>query len=144
MQNKDMDVQRAEWREELDAIRAEEDRQTDKHIIYYALASLLLAICAIRWGYMIGVCGFIANVQVYWYFKRNHCVVEKLGLDMKAFALVAGVSYIFTIFMSIFIEYAVIIEHSATSIMQTIYGIATLCVILNAAYICVYLYGVRR
>ena len=145
MQNKDMDVQRAEWRKELDAIRAEEDRQTDKHIIYYALGSLLLAICAIRWGYMIGVCGFIANVQVYRYFKRNHCMVEKLDLDMKVFALVAGVSYIFTIFMSIFIEYAVFVGNGfMASMMQTIYGIATLCVILNTVYICVYLYGVRK
>ena len=144
MQNKDMDVQRAEWREELEAIRAEEEKQVDKYIIYFALASLLLAICAIKWGHMLGVCGFLANVQIYQYFKRNYCVVEKLGLDMKVFALVAGVSYIFTIFMSIFIEYAVIIEHSATSIMQTIYGIATLCVILNTVYICVYLYGVRK
>ena len=144
MQKKDMDVQRAEWREELKAIRAEEEKQTDKHIVYYALASLLLAICAIKWGHMLGVCGFLANVQVYRYFKRNHCMVEKLGLDMKVFAFVAGVSYIFTIFMSIFIEYAVIIEHSATSIMQIIYGIATLCVVLNTVYICVYLYGVRK
>ncbi len=145
MQEKDMDVQRAEWREELEAIRAEEEKQTDKHIIYYALASLLLAICAIKWGHMLGVCGFLANVQVYRYFKRNHCVVEKLGMNMKVFAFVAGVSYIFAIFMPIFIEYAVFIGHGfLASMMQTIYGIATLCVILNVSYICVYLYGVRK
>ena len=35
MQEKDMDVQRAEWREELEAIRTEEDKQIDKYIIIY-------------------------------------------------------------------------------------------------------------
>ena len=30
------------------------------------------------------------------------------------------------------------------NIAKTIYGIATLCAILNAAYICVYLYGMRK
>ena len=139
MMNKDQDVQRAEWREELKAIRAEEDKQVDKYIIFFALASLLSATCAIRWGHMLGLFGFLMNVQVYRYFKRNYCVVEKLGVDMKVFALVAGMSYIFTIILHIFNDYGFL-----TPMMQTIYGIATLCVILNAAYICVYLLGVRK
>ena len=142
---KDIDVQRAEWREELEAIRPEEDKQIDKYIIIYALLSLLAAIFAVRLGSFMSLAGFLMNVQVYRYFKRNHCVVERLSADMKVFALVAGVSYIFTIFMPYFIEYAILMEYGfITSVMQTIYGIATLCVILNAAYICVYLYGVRK
>ena len=145
MQEKDMDVKRSEWREELEARRAEEEKQVDKYILYFALASLLLAICAIKWGHMLGVCGFLANVQIYQYFKRNYCVVEKLGLDMKVFALIAGVSYILAIFVPFFIEYAVFVGNGfMASMMQTIYGIATLCVILNTVYICVYLYGVRK
>ena len=37
-----------------------------------------------------------------------------------------------------------IVAEVFVNIAKTIYGIATLCAILNAAYICVYLYGMRK
>lgn len=134
-----MNEQRAQWAKELAEIRAEEEEHTEKHIFLYAVISLVMMAAAFKIHSILGIISFSITVQIYRYFKKYDCKVEKYGLDMKVFAIVAGVSLLFMIFMPIFIEGGLF-----AGIAQILYGIATLCAILNVAYICVYLYGVRK
>ena len=139
MQEKDMNEQRAQWAKEVAEIRAEEEKSAEEHILLCAIVSLLAILCSLKTNSILLAISFPMNMQIYRYFKKYNCRVEKFDLDMKVSAVVVGVSLLLMIVMPVFIVAEVFVN-----IAKTIYGIATLCAILNAAYICVYLYGMRK